>query len=218
VDWTVLVPVKAMPGAKSRLARAHRGDAGDPVPAAVHDALVTALRVDTLSAARGAAGVRRVVLVADRVAPVPGGADEVIVQSAPGLNAALREAAAVAATRWPDDAIAALVGDLPALHPDELADALGAAAAVPRGFVADHTGTGTTLLTARPGAALSPAFGPGSAETHRAGGAVQLDAGRGLRQDVDTPADLRGALALGVGPATLAVTASAGLRVHLGSA
>lgn len=218
MDWTVVVPVKAMPGAKSRLARAHRDGAGDPVPAAVHDALVTALRVDTLSAARGAAGVGRVVVVTDRVAPVPDGADEVMVQSQPGLNAALSEAAEAVARRRPGDGIAALVGDLPALRPGELAEALAAAAAVRRGFVPDHTGSGTTLLTARPGAPLSPAFGAGSAGAHRAGGAVRLDAGPGLRQDVDTAADLRGALALGVGPATLAVTTTTELRVHLGSA
>ena len=183
-----------------------------------HAALVAALRADTLSAIRAAAGVARIVLVSDRVAPVPPGVDELLVQSAPGLNSALREAADASARRWPADAVAALVADLPALLPGELAAALTAAARHDRAFVPDSSGLGTTLLTARPGVELAPAFGAGSAEAHRSGGAVALTAEPGLRQDVDTAADLRAALRLGVGPATLAVTASEELRVHLGSA
>ncbi|HJQ42164.1 MAG TPA: 2-phospho-L-lactate guanylyltransferase [Jatrophihabitantaceae bacterium] len=210
MQWTVLVPAKAMPGAKSRLAAAGDGD--------THDALVAALRADTLSAARAAAGVARIVLVSDRTTPLPAGVDEVVVQSHPGLNAALREAAEHANGRWPADGVAALVGDLPALHPDELAAALAAAENSGRSFVADHTSLGTTLLTAGPGSSLDPAFGPGSAAAHGASGAVPIPGAPGLRQDVDTPADLRAALELGVGPATLAVTASAQRRVHLGSA
>jgi 2-phospho-L-lactate guanylyltransferase len=71
--------------------------------------------------------------------------------------------------------------------------------------VADAHGTGTTLLTAV-GTALLPAFGPGSAAAHLAGGAVPL-AGDwpGLLRDVDTPDDLRAALALGAGPRTRAL-------------
>jgi hypothetical protein len=46
------------------------------------------------------------------------------------------------------------VADLPALRTDELRRALVAAGEVPCGFAADAAGTGTTLLTARPGSLL----------------------------------------------------------------
>ena len=97
--------------------------------------------------------------------------------------------------------MAALVGDLPALRPAELDAALTAAAAHPAAFVADHLGTGTTLLTAGPATTLAPHFGPGSAAAH-ARGAVALSAGPGLRTDVDTAADLARAAELGVGMRT----------------
>ena len=98
--------------------------------------------------------------------------------------------------------MAALSSDLPALRPGELTAALQAAAAVPRAFVADAEGSGTTLLAARDGD-LAPRFGRGSAAAHAAGGAVGL-AGDwpGLRQDVDTAADLHAACWIGVGPRT----------------
>ena len=133
---------------------------------------------------------------------------EVFVQSVAGLNAALAEAAAAASRNWPADGVVALVGDLPALRPDELAAALAAAAKQPRSFVADHTGAGTTLLAAAPGTALEPRFGAGSARRHRAI-ATPLPAGAGLRHDVDTAADLAAAAAVGLGPATARHTADA---------
>jgi 2-phospho-L-lactate guanylyltransferase len=69
----------------------------------------------------------------------------------------------------------------------------------------DRAGTGTTLLAAAPGAALTPAYGAGSRAVHLASGAVELPGAAGLRLDVDTPDDLAAALLLGVGAATAAV-------------
>jgi 2-phospho-L-lactate guanylyltransferase len=186
--WTVLVPLRALPNAKSRLA--------STVPAELFEALVTAIRADTLAAAGAAAPVARIVIVGD----VPG-ADVTLVQHSPGLNGALRDGAAHAAEHWPEDGVAALVGDLPALRPDELTATLTAAAAVSAGFVTDHAGTGTTMLTARPGSTLDPHFGAGSAARHAAI-ATALDAGPGLRHDVDTAADLAAATPFGLGPHT----------------
>jgi 2-phospho-L-lactate guanylyltransferase len=118
-----------------------------------------------------------------------------------GLNPALAHGALAAGA----PAVAALSSDLPALRPEELAAALAAAAAVPRGFVADAAGTGTTLLTAS-GVPLDPRFGRDSAAAHAASGARALDGDwPGLRRDVDTPADLRGAAGLGLGTATAAL-------------
>jgi 2-phospho-L-lactate guanylyltransferase len=128
-----------------------------------------------------------------------------LVQSAPGLNQAVSEAARFATQRWPADGIAALVGDLPALRSQELAAALDDAADHPSVFVADAAGTGTTLLTARPGVALRPAFGPDSAALH-ARHAVAISGGPGLRADVDTAEDLFRAGLLGLGLSTRSVT------------
>lgn len=196
VCWTVLVPVKSLPRAKSRLA-------GFSPDADSHANLVHAMREDTMRAARDAPNVARVLRIGDRPS-----VEHDLVQERPGLNAAVAEGARHAREHWPDDAVAALVGDLPALSPVELAQALDAAAGHRRAFVADSAGTGTTLLTATPGTDLEPAFGPGSAARH-AGGAVSLPAGPGLRQDVDIESDLRAAVLLGVGPrTTAAITAT----------
>jgi 2-phospho-L-lactate guanylyltransferase len=191
----VLIPTKSLPEAKSRLA-------GATADGAAHRRLVLAIRADTVAAARAAVGVARLVIVTD--APAEAGPDLTFMQSAPGLNAALAEAAADATTRWPHEGIAALLGDLPALRESELAAALAQASVVRRGFVPDAAGTGTTLLTVQPGGPLAPAFGPGSAARHGAE-AERLDAGPGLRQDVDTHEDLAVAADLGLGPATSAV-------------
>lgn len=189
-----MIPVKALPAAKTRLLPAAADADG-------HARLVAALRSDTLRAARSAAGVARVVIVTDRA--FEAGDAEVLVQTRPGLNPALVEAATHVARSWPADGIAALVGDLPALGPGDLADVLRAAAGHDRSFVPDAAGTGTTALAVRPGIALHPGFGPGSAKRHAAG-AVPLEAAPGVRCDVDTAADLQAAIELGIGPATAA--------------
>lgn len=194
MQWTVLIPAKALPAAKSRLApRA--------VDAAGHARLVGAIRADTVAAARHAPGVARVLLVVDRVdGRTPDGV-QLVVQQRPGLNAALADAAEAAAVRWPHDGVAALLGDLPALRPAELGEALRAAATLDAGYVPDAAGTGTTMLTALPGHHLRPQFGAGSAARH-AVEARLIQAGPGLRHDVDTAEDLLAAAALGLGPAT----------------
>lgn len=194
--WTVLVPMRALPGAKRRLAAA--------LPPHLHGDVVTAIRADTVAAARAAAAVAHVVVIGDE--PGPG---VTLVQTAAGLNGALRDGAALARERWPGDGVAALVGDLPALRAEELDAALALAALHPSAFVADNAGTGTTLLTAAPGTVLAPRFGAGSAARHGAD-AVPLDAGSGLRQDVDTAEDLAQAVRIGVGANTAAVFAQNG--------
>ncbi|OHU93256.1 2-phospho-L-lactate guanylyltransferase, partial [Mycobacterium talmoniae] len=101
-----------------------------------------------------------------------------------------------------------LQGDLPALQSQELAEAIVAARAHRRSFVADRHGTGTAALFAF-GTALDPRFGRDSSTRHRRTGAVELTgAWPGLRCDIDTPEDLAAARNLGVGPATArAITA-----------
>jgi 2-phospho-L-lactate/phosphoenolpyruvate guanylyltransferase len=242
-SWTVLLPVKVLARAKSRLAVL----AGDR-----RQELALALASDTVAAALACPEVSRVVVVTSdpvagpllaglgaitvadepaagdqqhgravpgsvdggspgRVADGPGITDELGVQDA--LNAALRHGAAVAARRWPGTGLAALTADLPALSPGELALALrhagaGAAKGAPvlAAFVPDAAGVGTTLYAVPPGGEFRPLFGGASRARHAAAGAVELelDDMAGLRRDVDTPDDLRAALALGTGKFTQA--------------
>ena len=203
--WSLVIPVKVLARAKSRLAT---------LTGTYRAQLALAMAADTVAAALAAAPVAGVIVVTDDA--VVGdelrglGATVIADEPAAGLNAALAFGAAYSAARWPGRGRAGLTGDLPALRPAELALALEAAAVAGEAFVPDAAGTGTTLYAAGPGTAFAPAFGPGSRDRHRAAGAAELDlpALRGLRQDVDTPADLRLAAALGVGPRTAAALRS----------
>lgn len=206
--WSVVVPAKRLPLAKTRLTPLPAGMAGPPE--AAHDRLVLALLADTVAAARASPAVAGVLVVTDdpaAAAEVTGlGARTVPDEPDAGLNPALAHGARATGGA----AVAALSSDLPALRPAELTAALAAAEVAPRCFVADAEGSGTTLLTAA-GTDLAPAFGAGSAQRHAAGGAVPLTGSwPGLARDVDTPGDLRAALALGVGPRTAALLGGTG--------
>jgi len=211
--WSLVVPVKVLALAKTRLAAL----AGPDRPA-----LALAMAADTVAAALESPQVGRVIVVTDdpRAAEVLAGLGAVIVPDEPGrgLNQALRHGAALAGSRRPRSGIGGLAADLPALRPAELSSALRAAARWPQAFVPDSAGSGTTLYTARPGTAFRPRFGPRSAARHRAAGAVELAQPglRGLRRDVDGPADLRGSgeLGLGVRTAALAARLAAPSRAH----
>ena len=205
--WTVVVPVKRLSSAKTRLPDDPRLD---------RSALALAFARDVVRAAAASALVAEVVVVTDDAAASAAlgrlGARVVPDAPAAGLNRALEHGVAAARARTPDTAVAALASDLPALRTDELDRALEAAASRRRTFVSDAADLGTTLLTARPGVGLAPAFGWGSAAEHLASGAIPCDLPDipGLRLDVDTAADLEAAVALGVGPATAAVLEGAG--------
>ena len=146
VRWSVLLPVKVLAQAKSRLAELAGPRRGE---------LALALACDTVTAVLGCeAAARAVVITDDPVAAATLthlGALVIPDQPRDGLNAALRHGAAFAAARWPGCGTAALSADLPALRPAELARALTGAAAWPTAFVADAAGDGTTLYTAAPG-------------------------------------------------------------------
>jgi 2-phospho-L-lactate/phosphoenolpyruvate guanylyltransferase len=232
-SWTVLLPVKVLARAKSRLAVL----AGDR-----RRELALALASDTVAAVLACPDVARLVvvtsdpvagpllaalgavIVSDEPADLPAGRgslDGPAVGSGPGdlgelgvqdaLNAALRHGAAVAAQRWPGTGLAALTADLPALSPAELSRALRTAAAEPgrAAFVPDAAGVGTTMYAVPPDAEFRPLFGGASRARHAAAGATELDFAdmTGLRRDVDTPDDLRAALTLGAGPRTTALAA-----------
>lgn len=202
--WSLVVPLKPLAVAKSRLAVPVDGQ---------RPALVLAFVLDTVAAALACPRVADVTVVTDD--PVAGAElaalGALVVPDAPaaGLNAALRYGAERAGERGPragaGAGVAALNGDLPALRPAELTEVLAEAARLPgRAFLADAAGLGTTLLTASRGVALSPGFGGASRARHLASGAreITLPAVPSVRQDVDTAADLEAARALGLGPRT----------------
>ena len=196
--WVVVVPVKPLPAAKSRL---HTGDDG------VRRELSLAFALDTLTAVVASPSRPVVVVVTDdsevRDAVAALGVD-CISDPGLGLNAAFLRGAEHASQRHPDRSVAALAGDLPALRTADLDSALHAAGAHARAFVADAAGTGTTLLTTTTGAGLDPHFGHRSRAAHAFSGAVALDSldVPSLRRDVDTVVDLWDAARLGVGPHT----------------
>ena len=204
LSWSLVVPVKVLARAKTRLASL----AGPDRPA-----LALAMAADTVAAALDSPQVGRVIVVTDdpQAAEVLAGLGAVIVPDRPGrgLNGALRHGAAHAGSRWPGSGIGGLAADLPALRPAELGDALRAAARWPQAFVPDSAGSGTTLYAVRPGTAFRPRFGPGSAARHRAA-EITRPGLASLRRDVDEPADLRGARELGLGTRTAAVAARLG--------
>ncbi|MET7878553.1 2-phospho-L-lactate guanylyltransferase [Micromonospora profundi] len=203
--WAVVVPVKRLSAAKSRLRGA--------LPGVPHEELALALAADTLRAVLACPAVAEALVVTDdaRVAAVVRAAGARVLPDEPdaGLNAAFRHGAAHARDMW----VAGLTADLPALRPTELAGALLAAQAGDDGvrrFVADAPGVGTVLLAAPPGVDLEPRFGVGSAAAHTASGALPLPGDwPSLRRDVDTADDLAAAARLGLGPRTAALVAAA---------
>ncbi|MFI1166735.1 2-phospho-L-lactate guanylyltransferase [Streptomyces sp. NPDC020801] len=205
MQWTLVIPLKPLTRAKSRLA----DTAGD----GVRPGLALAFAQDTVAAALACPVVADVAVVTDDVLAgrelTALGARIVPDEPRAGLNAALAHGAALVGASRPESPVAALNADLPALRPTELSRVLRAAAEFPRAFLADAAAVGTTLLAAAPGHELLPAFGIDSRARHRVSGAVELrlDAVDSVRQDVDTGDDLRAALALGVGPRTAAAAA-----------
>ena len=148
--WAVVVPVKVLAHAKSRIA---------PLAGPRRAELALAMASDTVRAVVASRAAAQVIVVTDdpvaaqELAAV--GATVVPDEPRAGLNAALSHGAACAERLWPGSALAALSADLPALQAAEL-------------------------------------LPPGIA---------------GLRQDVDTPEDLRAAARLGLGPRTAALAA-----------
>ena len=140
-DVGLVIAVKRLTAAKTRLA---------PVfSAATRESVVLAMMVDTIKAALAVPALQTVTVVTpDRVAADAAqelGA-QVLTDPTPDghrnpLNNAIVAAEAVVRESTPN--IVALQGDLPALQPQELAEAITAARGYPRSFVGDRHGTGT---------------------------------------------------------------------------
>ncbi len=204
--WSLVVPVKRLGAAKSRL----------DLPPSERAALALAMAVDTLVAVLSTPRVERLLIVSGEdslraaLGQQQGTAERTddrvtwVDDPGRGLGGAI-DAGIDALTATSATASAILLGDLPALRPAELDAALAAACAYPRATVPDADGMGTTLLTALRPQDLRPHFGPGSRRAHEEAGHVVLDgAWPTLRRDVDTAADLGAAIRLGVGRRTAA--------------
>jgi 2-phospho-L-lactate guanylyltransferase len=193
----VVVPVKPLSVAKSRLAGLGDG---------VRRELVAAFAVDTVLATLESPLVAGVLVVTDDVGLARSlgdlGVDAVPDATSGDLNETLRQGAAEVVRRHPGAAPVALCADLPCLLTADLTAALSAAPTSTPAFVPDEAGTGTTLYTAPDLNRFTPRFGVGSRAAHVQQHAVELTVSEGssLRRDVDTPEDLDRARALGVGP------------------
>jgi 2-phospho-L-lactate/phosphoenolpyruvate guanylyltransferase len=199
-DVGLIIAVKRLTAAKTRLA---------PVfSARTRENVVLAMLVDTLTAATRAGSLRSITVITPDEAAAAAASElgaGVLADPTPEghgdpLNNAIAAAERAIAESAPN--VVVLQGDLPALQPQELSQAIAAARHHRRSFVADRLGTGTSALFAF-GTTLDPQFGPDSSARHRRSGAIELTgAWPGLRCDVDTPADLAVARRLGVGAAT----------------
>ncbi|MEH6818625.1 MAG: 2-phospho-L-lactate guanylyltransferase [Dietzia psychralcaliphila] len=204
--WTIVVPVKALDRAKSRLARA--------LHAPARRALVLAMATDVLRTCVATPGVARVRVVTSdpdvaalarrlriEIVPEPVGAADR--SGGDPLNAALTEA-----IRGVPGPVGVVTADLPELRAPQLARVLAAAAGHAHSMVPDHGGAGTTMaFWTGPAGARIPRFGPDSAARHLSeGGAVPLDEVSGAAgRDVDTPEDVLALAERAVGEATAAV-------------
>lgn len=209
-SWAVVLPVKGLSDAKTRLAGSDLGTAD----------LAFAFFQDAATAALDCPAVGMVIVTTSDPVIAGWGRDHgcVVVsdEGQAGINAAAAHAAhaahAAPATLEAGDAgLAVMVSDLPAVTPSAIAAALTLAAAHPVAFLTDLEGTGTTMWMSEPAAAVRTAFGPLSRQAHRDLGAADLVAIHGdlaslraARRDVDTVDDLEQARAFGLGAHTLA--------------
>jgi 2-phospho-L-lactate guanylyltransferase len=186
-NWTVVIPVKGTVAAKSRL-----GASPELALAIALDTVAAALAIAPVLVVTSASIAPRFEEIGARVVPDPDS----------GLLAAVAEGIAVVDS----GPVAVLLGDVPALRPDELAVALDLAAQYRLAFVPDADNDGTVLITALRPADHRPAFGLHSRAAHLAAGYIELSIplDSGLRRDVDTAAQLA-ALCSRTGPRTRAL-------------
>lgn len=216
--WDLIIPVKRLEAAKSRLAGLEAAD---------RQRLALSFATDAVETARSATRVARVLVVTEDALAAAElglrGATIIGENRGPGLNPAIEAGIDAALADEPLRRVAVMTGDLPAVTSAEVDAALALAAAHRRAIIADADGTGTVLLTGNPWARATapppresvgpggapepvrpnPRFGFGSFAHHVAAGHVPLaGAFPGLRRDVDTRVDLEAAQGLGLGAAT----------------
>ena len=180
MDAHVLVPVKRLDEAKSRLA--------EVLGPEEREALMRRLLEAVVGAVRGA-GIERITLVTSEPLSLPG------VERSDDRGLAWNEALRVAMLEVRTPVATIISADLPLLQPEEVVALIDATPE--RGIaIARATDRGTNAVSMRPPGALTTCFGePESARVHAdAARALGLDYAivdlPGLAFDVDTPADL----------------------------
>lgn len=231
--WDILIPIKGLDGAKSRLAGSvvsgseHIGlsvSKTDLALAFALDVVVATLEcpmiTTTFVVTRDETVAAKITELGAEVIIEPESWDAVPELGALSpLNAAIQFGADRIRLQQdqsfnspdPQHSIAIITGDLPCLDTKSLAQVLTLAWTHDRSFVPDHTGLGTAMLYTKDQShtPIDPHFGVKSAHAHEASGAVRLeDAPLRARLDVDTAIDLEHARQLGVGVETAKVLRS----------
>ncbi len=192
---TVLIPVKNLALAKSRLA--------EVLPPAGREALARALVRPVVGQARVAAGVEHVVLLSDDEAVGREAAAldvECLAEEARGLNASL-EAAIASLVAGGSQEILVLFADLPTVTAAEIEALVASMRTTPADVtLAPSERGGTSALGLPVGISLPLQFGPGSrarfAEAASSAGLRFMEVERpGLYQDLDEPGDIPAVLA-----------------------
>ncbi|MFA7323621.1 MAG: 2-phospho-L-lactate guanylyltransferase [Candidatus Nanopelagicales bacterium] len=201
MQWSAIVPVKAFATAKSRLDE-------DPDRRA---ALSFAFMSDVLAALEASTLISQIIVVSDDSGLSLPATTRVRVHAtrALGLNADIQEGL----EQVGDAPVVVVAADLPCLTATAMDAVLKLAQALPRAFVTDTQGLGTTMLLDQDARQSTPRFGSRSHAQHIRADyheirsddpATQALLAR-ARRDVDTAIDLWDAERMGVGQATRAV-------------
>jgi 2-phospho-L-lactate guanylyltransferase len=183
------------------------------LPARTRQQLALAFALDTVAAATASEAFSSVLVVTSdprvRQAMPRSGVTVVAEKGTAGLAGAVHEGCRWARVQFPRAATLVLPSDLPSMTAKELAAAVDLAVGHEASFVRDALGKGTMLLYRSSQSQIREHYGPGSATLHFAAGATDLEGvAPTVRHDIDTLADLAGAMALGVGAMTRAVVAA----------
>jgi 2-phospho-L-lactate/phosphoenolpyruvate guanylyltransferase len=186
---SAIIPVKALPLAKSRLRALLSGPE--------RQALVLAMLGDVLAATVAAHSIDYVGVISADPTVLALAAErgaEALPDHARDLNTALTQAAAHYAARGAA-AVLALPADIPLVQPHEIDDLLATRTAARGMAIAPSRDGGTNALLAWPPLALPFLFGVGSQARHLAaarehGRAVREFRAPGMELDVDRPDDL----------------------------
>ncbi|MGM5068852.1 2-phospho-L-lactate guanylyltransferase [Rhodococcus qingshengii] len=185
--WDVVVPFRGLECAKTRLAVECKRD------------LALAFLRDTLAALSSSSRIASLIVVSrdaglSKLIDVP-----VVEDEENGIDAALEVGFRSLSVHRARSHSAVVLPDLPALRSGDIDTFLDVASYMPRAFVPDAAGSGTTCLSARDGV-MASVFGVKSAHHHsQLGYAAILLGVPSLRLDVDTVEDLMRAAQLGVG-------------------
>lgn len=202
--FAAIVPIRSWATGKSRLG----------LDDAERASLGRAFALDVVDVLQESPGIDFVVVVTadDDVRAAVDGV-EVLADHGRNLDDAVSQGCAFVAESG-RSRVVVVPSDLPCLTVAAVADVLTLSEGHAHAYCPDAEGDGTSIVVSRDPAGLVTSYGPGSAAAHVAAGLVPLlEAPPRSRRDVDTPAHLREAESLGVGPRTAAAIAALSARM-----